>query len=479
MVLNLFNRGIDFAFAALMLRILQPENAGNYYFAVVIVGWFEILMNFGLNTFLTREVARDRSDANRYLANTSILRLILAGAALPLMVIVIVAWGGLFTLTTETAIAIVLLTLAQIPSSLSTGLTAMFYAYEKAEYPAVMSVVTGLLKAALGAPVLLIGGGIIGLAAVSLIVNLITFGALSRLMMRLIIRPKYESDPTLRRSMFRESFPLMLNHLLATLFFKVDVPMLQSLRGSATVGWYSTAYKWLDALNIIPAYSTIALFPVMSRQAMEDKAALMRSTRVGIRLLVLMALPLAVLTTFIAPTLVLILGGPEYLPHAGIALQIMIWSIPFGWINSITNYILIALGQQAKLTRAFIVGLVFNVIGNLLLIPHFSYIAAALITILSELVEGFVFVIYLERSLGSILWIGLLWKFFVSAGLMFGAMFVAWPLHPLIAVVGGPIVYLGALIVLRAIGPDERRIVDRLRGRSAAANQHVSESATG
>ncbi len=471
MVLNLFNRGIDFAFAALMLRILQPENAGNYYFAVVIVGWFEILMNFGLNTFLTREVARDRSGANRYLANTSILRLILAGVALPLMVIVIVVWGGLFTLTTETAIAIVLLTLAQIPSSLSTGVTAMFYAYEKAEYPAVMSVVTGLLKVALGAPVLLIGGGIIGLAAVSLIVNLITFGALGRLMMRLIIRPKYESDPALRRGMFRESFPLMLNHLLATLFFKVDVPMLQSLRGSATVGWYSTAYKWLDALNIIPAYSTIALFPVMSRQAVEDKAALMRSTRVGIRLLVAMALPLAVVTTFIAPTLVLILGGPEYLPHAGIALQIMIWSIPFGWINSITNYILIALGQQSKLTRAFIVGLAFNVVANLLLIPHFSYIAAALITILSELVEGFVFVFYLERSLGSIRWIGLLWKLFISAALMFAAMFIAWPLHPLIGLVAGPMVYLGSLIALRAIGPEEMRIFNRLRGRGELANQ--------
>jgi O-antigen/teichoic acid export membrane protein len=464
MVLNLFNRGIDFAFAALMLRILQPENAGNYYFAVVIVGWFEILMNFGLNTFLTREVARDRSGANRYLVNTSILRLLLASVTLPLMVIVIGVWSGLFTLTAETAIAIALLTLAQIPSSLSTGITAMFYAYEKAEYPAVMGVVTVLLKVALGAPVLLMGGGIIGLAAVSLIVNLITFGALSRLMMRLIMRPKYENDPALRRSMLRESFPLMLNHLLATLFFKVDVPLLQSLRGSATVGWYSTAYKWIDALNIIPAYSTIALFPVMSRQAVEDRPALMRSTRVGIRLLVLMALPLAVMTTFIAPMLVLILGGPEYLPHAGIALQIMIWSIPVGWINSITNYILIALGQQSKLTRAFIVGLSFNIIANLILIPRYSYVAAALVTILSELVEGFVFVVYLERSLGSIRWIGLLWRLFVAAALMFGAMFVAWSIQPLIGLVVGPIVYLGSLIVLKAIGPEEMQIFNRLRG---------------
>jgi O-antigen/teichoic acid export membrane protein len=203
---------------------------------------------------------------------------------------------------------------------------------------------------------------------------------------------------------------------------------------------------------------------VMSRQAVEDKAALMRSTRVSIKLLVTIALPLAVLTTFIAPALVLVLGGPEYLPHAGLALQIMIWSIPFGWINSITNYILIALGQQSKLTRAFIVGLTFNVVANLILIPRFSYVAAAFVTILSELVEGFVFVIYLERSLGAIRWIGLLWRQFVSAALMLAAMWIAWPLHPLIGLAAGPIVYLASLIALRAIGPEERRMFGRLRG---------------
>ncbi len=477
MALNLFNRGIDFAFAALMLRILQPAGSGNYYTAVVLVSWFEILSNFGLNTFLTREVSRDRSGANRYLANTSILRLLLAGGGLPLFMLIILVGSGVLELTTETIITIVLLALAQIPSSLSTGITALFYAYEKAEYPAALGVVTVLLKVLLGVPALLAGWGIIGLGAVSLIVNCITFVVLYALMWRLdIARLRLraygiESDGQLRRGMLRESFPLMLNHLLATLFFKVDVPMLQALQGPAVVGWYSTAYKWIDALNIIPAYSTMALFPVMSRQATEDKAALMRSTRFAIKFLVMIALPVAVLTTFLAPFLVLVLGGQAYLPHAAVALQIMIWSIPFGWINSIVNYILIALGQQSKLTRAFIVGLSFNIVANLLLIPHFSYVAAAAITILSELIEGLVFMIYLERSLGSIRWLHLLWRLFASAGAMLSVMALAWPVHPLAALIAGPVVYLGGLVVLKVIGPEEKRVLNRLRGGGESANR--------
>jgi len=478
MALNLFNRVIDFAFAALLLRILQPENAGNFYFAVVIVGWVEIFTNFGLNTFLTREVSRDQSGANRFFANTSILRLILGGIALPVLIIALLFGNGLFQLTQETAITIVLLALAQIPSSLSTGMTAMFYAYEKAEYPAALGVVTVLLKVMLGVPALLAGWGIIGLGAVSLIVNCVTFVVLYVLMVRLIIKPRYENDPTMRRGMLRESFPLMLNHLLATLFFKVDVPLLQAMQGPTVVGWYSTAYKWIDALNIIPAYSTMALFPVMSRQATEDKEALMRSTRFAIKFLVMLALPIAVMTTFLAPFLVLILGGQSYLPHAAIALQIMIWSIPFGWINSIVNYILIALGQQSKLTRAFVVGLSFNISANLILIPYFSYVAAAAVTILSELVEGLVFMFYLERSLGSIHWLRLLWRLFAAAGAMLIVMVLTWPLHPIAALIAGPLVYVGALLVLRVIGPEEKRVLNRLRGsRGAEENERINESA--
>ncbi|HLF24820.1 MAG TPA: oligosaccharide flippase family protein [Anaerolineae bacterium] len=480
MLLNLFNRAIDFAFAALMLRILRPENAGNFTVAVVIAGWFEILTNFGLNTLLTREVSKNRGQANHFLVNTSILRLMLAGVSMPLVLLLLLVWSiapGLISaamLTWDTALAIILLVIAQVPSSLSYGLTALFYAYEKAEYPAVISVITVMLKVALGVPALLLGWGIIGLAAVSVVVNLLTLIILARLSFRMFFRPRLESDPALRRVMVRESFPLMINHLLATLFFKVDIPILYSIQGSTVVGLYGAAYKWVDALNIIPAYSTIALFPVMSRQADEDKAALLRSYRIGIKLLVALALPLAVVTTFVAPALMLVLGGNEYLPHSAIALQIMIWSIPFGWINSITNYVLIALGQQTKLTRAFALGLAFNIVANLILIPRYSYVAAAAITILSELVEGLPFYYFVERSLGPVAWIRMLWKLFASAALMFGAMWALWPVNGVLAIAIGLATYGAGVWGLRVFGPEERAVFAKLRmSREAESVQPV------
>lgn len=464
MALNLMNRAVDFAFAALMLRILGPDNAGKYYFAGVIIGWFEILTNFGLNTLLTREVARDRAQANRYLANTTILRLMLLGLSTPLLLAVIAFWRAQFGLGTDTALAILLLAIALVPGSLSTGLTALFYAYEQAEYPAAITVITVLLKVSLGTPVLLLGGGFVGLAAVAIVVNLATLIILVTLAVRRFFRPYWESDAHLRWHMARESWPLMINHLLATLFFKVDVPLLNGLKGNTVVGWYSTAYKWVDALNIIPAYFTLAAFPAMTRQATESKEALLRSYHLSIKLLVMIALPMALITIALAEPLTLLLGGPQYLPHAAIALQLMVVSIPFGWINSLTNYVLIALGQQTRLTRAFALALAFNFTANLVFIPRTAhgYEAAAAITIFSEIVEGAAFYYYLRRSLGPIPWGALFGRLVLAALAMAGAMMLLVPLSLALAVLVGLVIYIMALVLLGAFGQEERELVRAL-----------------
>ena len=71
-----------------------------------------------------------------------------------------------------------------------------------------------------------------------------------------------------------------------------------------------------------------------------------------------------------------------------------------------------------------------------------------------------------------------MWRLFVSAGAMFVLMGWRGRWHPIAGLIVGPIVYLGALIALKAIGPEERRMLNRLRGsRGAEENERLEESA--
>jgi O-antigen/teichoic acid export membrane protein len=436
--------------------------AGRFYFAIGFVGYFDLLVRFGLATLLTREVARDRTQGNRYLTAISILRLILWLGALPLIALAICLYALAGEMTADIVVAIALFTVALLFSVLADGFSAVFNAHEKMEYPAAIATVTSVTRVSLGALVLLLGWGFVGLAGVSILTNIVSAATLGALMVRHCFRPHLEWDPKLGRWALKTSFPLMVNNFLATAFFRLDVLLLKPLRGDTAVGYYGAAYKYIDGLNIIPAYFTMAVFPLMSRYATSARDSLMRAYVLSLRLLLIIALPVAVGTFFISRGLILLLGGVQYLPDSQIALQLLIWFLPLSFVNSVTQYVLIAIDQQRFLTKAFVIGAGFNLVANLVAISLFGYRGAAVVTVLSEVALLVPFYYSVRRNLGPIPWLSLFWQP-VAASLAMAAVLYAvhglpWPL--LIPIGGG--VYLAVLWLIGGLRQPDMHLVWRL-----------------
>ena len=473
-ILNLFNRGIDFAFAIVMYRLLLPMEVGIYNFAIVLFVAFDIFTNFGLDLFLIREASQQRKHAGHYFYNTSFFRLVLSAIGAPLLAGLLLLWqsSGAEAISSDGMVAIGLLYIGLFPASLSKGMTSLFYANEQAEKPAAIATITTINKVVFGVIMLLLGHGIVGLAAVSIFNNVLTLLVLLWTGRRFIGRlsPRLP-DFKLIREMVSESFPLMLNHFLATIFFQVDILILQAMKGANTVAQYSTGYKWLLAINIVPAFFTQALFPVMSRQAKDDLPALSRTLRFGIKLLFALTLPLAVAFTVLAEPLTLILGGERYLPDGAIALQLMIWSIPIGWMNSLMQYALVSLGLQRMITRAFVIAVLFNVVANLIFIPEYGLRAAAIATIASEVVLFLPFVYLLWSKLHDVNIARLVWRPLIALAAMLLALSVLGQALP--ALVLGGVVYVLVLLLLRPLDAGEREALRGALPESAQSSQAV------
>ncbi|MFN2142950.1 MAG: oligosaccharide flippase family protein [Candidatus Promineifilaceae bacterium] len=463
MGLNLFNRLIDFVFAMYYLRILGPADSGRYVAAVTTAGFFEILANYGLDILLIRDVSQDKSRANHYLFNTTIFRL---GAALVASIpVFIFMWGTRLTenpLTIEEVAAVLLIMVGMVFSGMSKGVTGLFYVYEEAEIPAAMTTATTILKVGLGVIVLLLGYSFVGLAGVSIVVNIITLAVLLFLAVRRFgLHGPWQFDAGLQRELVRMGFPLMLIHLLQTIFISIDILLLRLMLrdGEEVVGYYQTAYKWFNALQIIPAFFTLALFPVITREINRSMESARRMYTLSLKLMLLLALPIAAYTMFLAPSLVRLLGGPQYLPQGAIALQIVIWSIPFGWLNSVTNYVLIALGLEGLQPRAFAVAVGFNIVANVIFIPRYSYVAASVTTILSEIVLMVVFAYFLRRRMEGVDWLELMWRPWLVTLVMVAAMLAASQVHLLLALLLGLVLYPAGLLALRVIGDEEKQVL--------------------
>jgi Na+-driven multidrug efflux pump len=248
--------------------------------------------------------------------------------------------------------------------------------------------------------------------------------------------------------------------------------ILRAFASEAAVGIFSAGVKYLDGLNVIPSYFILAIFPLICRYAQAGKESLVKAYRLAVQLLFIVALPIAVFFSFAATPLIQILGGAAYLPDSATALAIMVWSIPIGFVNSVTQYALIAVNQQRFLTRAFVIGVIFTGLANLifvrgirpgdlpgdpLLLPGYGSLAAAAILIPAELSLFIPFSWAVRRYVTAMPWLRLLGGPLLAAGVDAAAVWglgrLGMPL--LIALALGFVAYMAVLLVLGTFRGDD------------------------
>lgn len=476
LIAQLINKGMDLGFALVVLRILGAAGNGAYEYAVLIWLYAKAITDFGLGVLATRDVAREPGLAGQYLGLTTVLRILLWLIVLPTAAgFAAINWRWFGSSGASTVAALFLL-LSILPDSWSDAANAICNAREEMVIPALLTLVKNAIKVGLGVAFLLGGWGVIGLAATALLTNLLTAWLFTRLMRQLGVRAVWARPDAAARRMLREAWPLLINNLLAGLFFSVDVFVLRPTHGDAAVGVYRAPYKFLNLLLLVPQYGTLALFPHLSRLAAERAEALASTYALAIKLLLTLALPLCVATLFVAPDLMLVLAGADFLPAAGTALRLLIWFLPFSYVNGLTQYVLIAAGLQRYITPAFAITFAFNLLGNLLFTPRHGYQAAAVITVLSEIVLLVPFLWLLRRQLGALPAGALVVRPLVAAAVMGLVARGVWQgldargaaqLAPWLAIVVGGAAYLGVLIANGGIGATERRLALRLLGRAA------------
>lgn len=470
---QLLNKVVDLAFALIVLRALGVSGTGEYDLAVLVWMYTKTFTDFGLGVLATRDVAQDRALAGRYLGLTTLLRLGLWVAALPLVATYTAASWTWLGLSANTALAIVFLLASIVPDSYGDAANAICNAFERMAGPAALTVLKNVIKVAVGLAALAAGWGVVGLAATALVTNVATAGLFAILLRRLGVRAVWQRPGREARGFLVEAWPLLLNNLLQNLFFRADVFVLQPTHGDREVGLYTAPYRFLNLLGLVPAYFTLALFPHLSRLAAARGEALAATYALAVKLLLIVALPVVLATMFLAPDLMGILGGSAFLPGAAIALRLLIWFLPFSYVNGITQYVLIAAGRQRLITRAFALTAGFNLAANLAFTPRYGYPAAAVITVLSELVLMTPFLVYTRRYIGPLPAPGMILRPLLAAAAM---ALAAWPVYarlrdltpaaPWAAVAFGGAVYLVALVGARGIGATERRLALRLLGRS-------------
>ncbi|HEX5164042.1 MAG TPA: oligosaccharide flippase family protein, partial [Thermomicrobiales bacterium] len=278
-------------------------------------------------------------------------------------------------------------------------------------------------------------------------------------------------SPAHARMLALRSWPLLVNALLVNLFFRVDVFILQAVKGDETLGMYDAAYKLINLVTIVPAYVTLAIFPAMAQRS-ADPDALDRTLRTASYFLAWIAWGIVAIMTALAGTAIRVLAGSDYLPDAALLLRILIWFAPLSFLNGVIQYALVATEQQRRIVPAFVAAVTCNLAFNVALVPIYGARAAAVTTVVTELVILVAFAFVARTSalravtVSSLL---ALWKPTLAGLVAAGLALLAVDRQG--EAVAAPVaigVFVLLTLALRIFGDRERELVRRAFQRSAA-----------
>lgn len=360
-------------------RYLGVENFGILSLSIAFTGIFVIFADLGLSTLTVREVSRDKSLGNKYLVNFSLLKIILAFLTFLLIFLSV----NILHYSQQIQYVIYIMSISVIINSFAGLLSSIFQAYEKMEYVSIGVILNSTLLFAGIMVSIYYQLDILAFATFYAVSNFALFIFYIIICIKRFITPFWEVDFSFLKQKLKLALPFGITSIFVTIYYWIDSIMLSVMVGNEAVGLYNAAYKLILVLLFIPSVLNIAIFPAMSQFYVSSKESLKIAYEKYFKYMAILGIPLGVGTTLLANKIILLIYGTEY-TNAVIALQILVWSAVIIFMSGAFARLLEASDKQVVITKITAICAIVNIILNLILIPHYGYIGASVVTVLTE-----------------------------------------------------------------------------------------------
>ena len=213
------------------------------------------------------------------------------------------------------------------------------------------------------------------------------------------------------------------------------------------VGLYNAAYKPVTVLLAMPTTYFIGLFPALSRAHTQDQESFREIATRSFGLAALVSMPIGIGALFLAAPIISFLFGPAYASAAAV-LQILSWSAMLVILRGTFRQSLNAANKSALDLRCASVAVLVNIILNLLFIPRFGIIGAAVATLISEVIWFSLAYYCFTRHISRLNLLPLLLQPIMAAFVMGLFLLLTQSWFWVARLGGGLAVYLGVLLLV-------------------------------
>jgi O-antigen/teichoic acid export membrane protein len=437
-----------------LIRHLGRAGVGSFQDVVNLSMLATVVLDAGFNTLFQREAARRPDQLSSYLSRLVTGRL---GFAL----VALVVFTGLLTVTGKLQYLLPAF-LMMVLASYSNLLRGALYAVQRLRFEALAIVLESIVLLGLVAYGVVTGQGLtyfLWAYALGYAFSCAYFAVV--LTARRIARIRWSLDPVFLLKWLVQGLPFAATFAITAIYFKIDVPILDALKGDVQTGIYTAAYKPFEALLFLPVSMLNVVFPVLAVQHRSAEGRLAWAVGRFYKALLLLGWPIGIGTYMIGAAL---LQPIYYFPEAAAPLRILSLGIVFMFVSNAFIGALNAIDRQLTFTWAALGSMVVNIGLNVVLIPAFGYLGASWATVLTEVALTAFGWLLTARYLTRVPLLSLSWRILLAGLVMGAALYPFMGVHgpmTILLVLGGAVIYGLALLLLGAFDQDELRIARR------------------
>ena len=449
----------DFFTLIYSARYLGVVGFGILSSALALTSIFSVFMDLGLSTLTIRDVSRNKSILNQYVGNIATIKIILSLITLSIIFIIV----NFSNYNHQTISVIYFIAIYAGFNTFSLLFLAVFQANQKMEYQSFGTILSSILL--LSGVLLAIYSkfNIIQFSIIYTIVGALTLSYTIIVYKLKLSLPKIKFDFNIWKTLIKESWPFAITGVSINIYTWIDTIILALIQGQYAVGLYNASYKLVLVFLFIPVVFNTAIFPLMSRYYISSKSNLNISFEKLFKIMMIIAIPLAVGTVIIANKVILFIYGEQFI-GAVISMQILIWSMVLIFARSPFERFLDSSNRQLTVTKIFIIGVVFNVILNIIVIPKYSYIGAGIVTVLTDILV-FILLMITVKDLGLLISKNIkqsLIKIVLSSLIMGLVVYSLLGLNLFLLIGIGCLVYIFILLTFKIVDKDEIIMIESI-----------------
>ncbi|MEG4917299.1 flippase [Microcoleus sp. B7-D4] len=207
------------------------------------------------------------------------------------------------------------------------------------------------------------------------------------------------------KELLSESWPIILSGLAVYVYSKTDQIMLGAMNKNAELGYYAAAVKISEICDFLPMIISSSIFPKLANFRKTNYEEYLNKFQIYSDIMIFLWLGVAIPISLLSPWIVHLLYGEKYSKSAAV-LAIYVWAqfgSNFGVARS--TYLNIE-GQLRYGLYLTVVGSIFNVGLNFLLIPKYGAFGATVATLITYFYVIILvnFLIKELRPFGNFIW---------------------------------------------------------------------------